>query len=332
MIAGSYCSNCAALLSAHQSIGIPSPLLKFGTDDQKRRFLPRCAAGEISAFALTEAGVGSDPARMATTAEPTSDGEHFILNGNKLWCTNGTVAKLLVVMAKTPPKMKRGRSVNQTTAFIVEADAPGVEVTHRSRFMGLKALYNAEIKFTNVKVPRADIIAGEGKGLRVALTTLNTGRLTLPANCLGAIRACINFVKPWANERVQWGAPIGKHAAIADKIASMSSMTFAIDAMTSLTSLLVDRGKTDIRIEAAMCKMFGTEKAWDIIYDTMQVIGGRAYETAQSNTDRGDYPYPVSGRAHHAGHASQHAVRGLERDHAVVPRPRGDGPAPQGRR
>ena len=293
MIAGSHCASTAALLSAHQSIGVPQPLLHFGTDDQKRRFLPRCARGEISAFALTEDGVGSDPARMGTRAEPSEDGSHFILNGEKLWCTNGTRAGLLVVMAKTPPKMVRGREVNQTTAFVVEANAPGVTVTHRCRFMGLKALYNAVMEFENVKVPRENIIAGEGKGLRVALTTLNTGRLTLPANCVGAMRACLKMTKPWANERVQWGSAIGKHAAIADKIANMSSMLFAVEAMTSLTSMLVDRKKTDIRIEAAMCKMFGSEVAWDITYDTMQILGGRGYETAGSLASRGQYPYPI---------------------------------------
>ena len=293
MLAGSYCANTAALLSAHQSIGVPQPLLQFGTEEQKQRFLPRCARGEISAFALTEEGVGSDPARMETSAEPTPDGKGFVINGKKLWCTNGTKAGLLVVMAKTPPKTVRGRSVNQITAFVVEANAPGVTVTHRCRFMGLKALYNAVMEFKDVVVPRENIIAGEGKGLRVALTTLNTGRLTLPANCVGAVRSCLNMTRRWANERIQWGSPIGKHAAIADKIARMSSTLFAMEAMTELTSTLVDRKKTDIRVEAAMCKMLATEAAWEIAYDTMQTIGGRGFETAQSLAARGEYPYPI---------------------------------------
>jgi alkylation response protein AidB-like acyl-CoA dehydrogenase len=281
------------LLSAHQSIGLPQPLLTFGTDEQKRRFLPRCAAGQISAFALTEDGVGSDPARMETRAVPSEDGKSFIINGNKLWCTNGTLAQLLVVMAQTPPKMKRGREVNQITAFIVEAKDPGVTVTYRCRFMGLKALYNAVIDFKDVVVPADNILAGEGKGLRVALTTLNTGRLTLPANCVGAMRACVDMSRRWANEREQWGAPVGKHAAVADKIARMSSLLFATEAMTSLTSLLVDRKKTDIRVEAAMSKMFGSEAACEVAYDAMQVIGGRGYETVESLAARGDYPYPM---------------------------------------
>jgi len=285
MLTGSHCGNTAALLSAHQSIGVPQPLLQFGTEDQKRRFLPRCARGEISAFALTEAAVGSDPARMETTAEPTEDGEHFLVNGSKLWCTNGTKAKLLVVMAKTGPK--------KISAFIVEADAPGVRLTHRCRFMGLKALYNAVVDFHDVRVPRENIIGGEGRGLRVALTTLNTGRLTLPANCIGGIRAALNMTKRWATQREQWGATIGKHGAIADKVARMASSLFAVEAMTSLTSLLVDRKKTDIRVEAAMCKMFGSEETWEIVYEAMQTIGGRGYETAESLASRGEYPYAI---------------------------------------
>jgi alkylation response protein AidB-like acyl-CoA dehydrogenase len=293
MMLGSYCANSAALLSAHQSIGVPQPLLQFGTEEQKQRFLTRTARGEISAFALTEEGVGSDPARMETTAEPTPDGKFFIVNGRKLWCTNGTIAGLLVVMAKTPPKIRKGREINQITAFVVDADAPGVEVVYRCRFMGLKSLYNAVIDFKDVKVPRENIIAGEGKGLRVALTTLNTGRLTLPANCVGAIRACLKMARQWANEREQWGSTIGKHGAIADKIARIASTLFALESMTTLTSVLVDRKQTDIRVEAAMAKMFGTEEAWNITYETMQIIGGRGYETRDSLKGRGETPYPI---------------------------------------
>jgi hypothetical protein len=196
-------------------------------------------------------------------------------------------------MAQTPPKDVRGRSVNQITAFIVEAATPGVTVVSRCRFMGLRALYNAVIEFKDVVVPRENIIAGEGKGLRVALTTLNTGRLTLPANCVGAVRSCLEMSRHWATRRVQWGSEIGKHAAIADKIARMSSTLFAIDAMTSLTSLLVDRKKTDIRVEAAMCKMFGSEAAWNVAYETMQTLGGRGYETAHSLRSRGEHVYAV---------------------------------------
>ncbi|MCE0521772.1 MAG: acyl-CoA dehydrogenase family protein [Methylacidiphilales bacterium] len=287
---GSYCGNLTALISAHQSIGVPQPLILFGTEEQKSKYLPRFAKGEISAFALTEPNVGSDPAKIETHAEPTPDGSAFILNGEKLWCTNGVKAGVIIVMARTAPKNGRG----QITAFIVEMDSPGVEVALRCRFMGLKALYNAVIRFTNVRVPRENIILAEGKGLRVALTTLNTGRLTLPAACVGLAKRCLAASQSWAGERVQWGAAIGKHAAIADKIARMAAEVFAMEAMTFYTASLVDRDKkADIRLEAAMCKMWATERTWEIVNDTMQIRGGRGYETASSLAARGEPPVPV---------------------------------------
>jgi alkylation response protein AidB-like acyl-CoA dehydrogenase len=294
MLLGSYCGNLTALISAHQSIGVPQPLILFGTEAQKRKYLPRVARGEISAFALTEAGAGSDPATMQTHAEPTADGEAFILNGEKLWCTNGTNAGVIVVMAKTPPKMVNGKSKDQITAFIVETDWPGVEVKHRCHFMGLKALYNGVMKFTDVRVPRENILLAEGKGLRVALTTLNTGRLTLPAACVGLAKRCLEITRHWAGERVQWGAAIGKHGAIADKIARMAANTFAMESMTLLAASAVDRDKhADVRLEAAMCKMWGSEQSWEIVNDAMQIRGGRGYETAASLKARGEAPVPL---------------------------------------
>jgi len=202
MLLGGQCGNLTALLSAHQSIGVPQPLLAFGTDEQKEMFLPRCARGEISAFALTEKDVGSDPARMSTTAVPAPDGEHFVLNGEKLWCTNGTRAALIVVMAKTPTPDKP----NATTAFVVENDRPGVEIVQRCRFMGLRALYNGVIRFKDVMVPKSHMIGGEGKGLKVALTTLNTGRITLPAACAGLAKRCLDISTRWAKAARAMGA------------------------------------------------------------------------------------------------------------------------------
>ena len=294
MMLGSFCGNLTALISAHQSIGVPQPLILFGTEEQKRRFLPRVARNEVSAFALTEMKVGSDPAKMETHAEPTPDGKTFILNGEKLWCTNGLKAGVIVVMAKTPPKIVDGKPKNQITAFVLDMNTPGIEITHRCRFMGLKALYNGVIQFTDVRVPRENILLAEGKGLRVALTTLNTGRLTLPAACAGLSKRCLTIARKWACERVQWGAPIGKHAAIAQKLARIAAENFAMESMVLYAASIVDHDKTaDVRLEAALCKLWATERTWEIVNDTMQIRGGRGYETAESLAARGEEPVPV---------------------------------------
>src|SRR6266487_2456690 len=293
VLLGSWDGNVAALVSAHQSIGVAQPLLLFGTEEQKQKYLPRVAGGEISAFALTESHAGSDPATMSLRAEPTPDGSEFVLNGEKLWCTNGVKAGVLVVMAKTAPKMVGGKERKQITAFIVDVDTPGLKIAYRCRFMGLRALYNAVVNFKDVRVPRENIIGGEGKGLKVALTTLNTGRLTLPAACVGVSKRLLEISRKWASERVQWGVPIGQHAAIAGKVAEIADNIFAMEAMTFLTSSLLDRKAGDLRIETAMCKMWATEMTWKIADDAMQVRGGRGYETAQSLAGRGEAPIAV---------------------------------------
>src|SRR5882762_4663786 len=293
VLLGSWDGNVAALVSAHQSIGVAQPLLLFGTEEQKQKYLPRVAGGEISAFALTEVHAGSDPATLSLRAEPTPDGSEFVLNGEKLWCTNGVKAGVLVVMARTPSKMVGGKERKQITAFIVDVDTPGLEIVYRCRFMGLRALYNAVVKFTDVRVPRENIISKDGAGLKVALTTLNTGRLTLPAACVGLSKRLLEISRKWAGERIQWGVPIGKHAAIAGKIAEMAGNVFAMEAMTFLSSSLLDRKSGDLRIETAMCKMWATEMTWKIADDAMQVRGGRGYETAHSLAGRGEPPIAV---------------------------------------
>ncbi|TFH19164.1 MAG: acyl-CoA dehydrogenase, partial [Myxococcales bacterium] len=266
------------------SIGVPQPLKLFGTEEQKQKYLTRCAKGAISAFALTEPHVGSDPASLATTAVPEGDG--FVLNGEKLWCTNGTLAELLVVMARDPETRK-------ISAFVVETSAPGVNIEHRCRFMGLRALANGVVSFKDVFVPRDALIGEEGKGLKIALITLNTGRLTLPASCAGMAKQCLRTVRHWSNVREQWGIPVGKHEAIAHELADMAATTFAMDSVAILSSAMADRGGYDIRLEAAAAKEWNTTRAWHIVDRTLQIRGGRGYETEASLAGRGEAPIPV---------------------------------------
>lgn len=276
--------SLTALLSASQSIGVAVPLKLFGTDAQKQRYLPRLAKGAISAFALTETEVGSDPAGLTTHAEKSDDGTHWVLNGEKLWCTNGPVAEVMVVMARTGKRI---------TAFIVEADWPGVEVVHRLEFMGLKGIENGVMRFTDVRVPADNVIWGEGKGLKLALTTLNTGRLTLPASAAAGAKRAVEITRRWSAERVQWGKPIGEHDAVAQMLGTMAADTFAMQAVADLASLLADRGNADIRLEAAMAKLWNSEIADRIIDDCLQVRGGRGYETTDSLRLRGERTDPV---------------------------------------
>ena len=284
MLAGSVHPSIGALLSAHQSIGVPEPLKQFGTPEQKRAFLPRCAAGAVSAFLLTEPDVGSDPARLACTATPDEDGS-YVLDGVKLWTTNGVVAELLVVMARVP---KSATTKGGITAFVVEADAPGITVERRNGFMGLRGIENGVTRLHRVRVPAANRIGRDGEGLKIALSTLNTGRLSIPALCTAAGKWALKISREWSAERVQWGRPVGEHAAVASKISFIAATTYAMEAVLDLSAHLADAARNDIRIEAALAKLWASEMAWTVADELIQIRGGRGYETAESLAARGE--------------------------------------------
>jgi len=279
---GRYDGNVVALVSAHQSIGVPNPLKFFGTDAQKEKYLPLCAKGAISAFALTEPDVGSDPARVGTQCVKQADGS-WVITGEKLWITNGTFADLFIVMARDP-------STNKISAFIVEADWAGVEVAYRCHFMGLKALQNGVIRFNGVKVPAENLLGGEGKGLKIALGTLNTGRLSIPAACVGGAKLMLEEIRRWSNERVQWGQPIGRHEIISHKIADMAATVYGMENLSSIATELSEREGYDIRLEASAAKEWVTTRAWTQLDEAIQIKGGRGYETDASLIGRGERP------------------------------------------
>lgn len=291
---GTYDQSTATWLSAHQSIGVPQPLKMVGSEEQKKKWLPRLAKGEISAFALTEPGVGSDPAAMKTEAKPTEDGKYYLINGEKLWITNGPDADILIVMAQTPPKEIKGKLRPQITAFVVDRKDPetakGFEVAYRCRFMGLHGISNGLLRFKDMKVPAENIVGKTGDGLKIALMTLNTGRLTVPALAGAGAKQALYYAHSWCNTRIQWGVPIGKHQAVANMTSRMAAETFAVEAINWLACALADKGGVDIRLEAAMAKYFATEVGWRVGDDFMQVRGGRGYESYSSVKERGDTP------------------------------------------
>lgn len=287
-LVGSASPAVGVLLSAHQSIGAPQPLKMFGTPEQKQAFLPRCATTAVSAFLLTEPDVGSDPARLATSAVP--DGDDYVLDGVKLWTTNGVVADLLVVMARVPKSEGHPGGIS---AFVVESDAPGITVENRNAFMGLRGIENGVTRFHQVRVPAANRIGPEGAGLKIALTTLNTGRLSLPASCVAAGKWSLKIAREWSAAREQWGKPIAHHEAVGAKISFIAATTFALEAVLDLSSQMADEDRNDIRIEGALAKLFASEMGWRMADELIQIRGGRGFETAESLKARGERAVPA---------------------------------------
>ncbi|MFF0206323.1 acyl-CoA dehydrogenase family protein [Streptomyces sp. NPDC005017] len=288
-LVGSVSPAVGALLSAHQSIGVPQPLKMFGTQEQKDAFLPRCARTDISAFLLTEPDVGSDPARLATTAVPDGD-DAYVLDGVKLWTTNGVIADLLVVMARVPKSEGHRGGI---TAFVVEAGSEGITVENRNAFMGLRGIENGVTRFHRVRVPAGNRIGPEGSGLKIALTTLNTGRLSLPAMCVGAGKWSLKIAREWSGVREQWGRPVALHEAVGSKISFIAATTFALEAVLDLSSQMADEDRNDIRIEAALAKLYGSEMACLMADELVQIRGGRGFETAESLRARGERAVPA---------------------------------------
>jgi alkylation response protein AidB-like acyl-CoA dehydrogenase len=296
-LAGVWHSALCTVLSAHQSIGVAEPMRMFGSEEQKRKWLPLVAKDHISAFLLTEPDVGSDPARMGSIATPVYDDlvatpveGGYVLRGRKLWATNGTIADIAVIMAKVPKGEGHRGGIS---AFVVPYDSEGITVEHRNAFMGLRGIENSVTRLDNVFVPEENRIAREGDGLRIALSTLNTGRLALMAIAVGAAKWSTKIAREWATERVQWGRPIGKHDAVAQKVAFIAGSAFGLEAMLDVVGRLADNKANDVRIEAALCKVYGSELAWRVIDELLQLRGGRGYETAASLKARGEKPVPV---------------------------------------
>jgi acyl-CoA dehydrogenase family member 9 len=278
-VLGGHCGSTALFVNAHHSIG-PRAIVLFGTEEQKRRYLPKLASGEwISAFALTEPEAGSDAANVQSTATPTADGRGFVINGEKRWITNGGIAQALTVMARTPTPDGRDSKI---TAFIVTPDMAGFEVVEkRMEKMGVRGTATSRLRFRDMFVPRENVLGQLGKGLRVALTVLDFGRVTFGASCTGAAKFCLSRSVEQSNRRVQFGQNIGNFELVKEKLANMLAGVFAMEACTYQTATLIDSGEGDFMLETAMLKVFATETLAKILSDTFQLHGGMAYFTDQ---------------------------------------------------
>jgi alkylation response protein AidB-like acyl-CoA dehydrogenase len=278
-VLGAYCGSTALFVNAHHSIG-PRAIVLFGNEQQKTQYLPKLATGEwISAFALTEPQAGSDAANVQTRAVPTPDGRGYIINGEKRWITNGGIAQVLTLMARTPVP---GSSETKITAFIVTPDMPGFKVVEkRMEKLGVRGTATAKLSFTDMFVPKENILGQVGKGLKIALTVLDFGRTTFGASCTGAAKFCCQKAKEHCLSRVQFGQKLAEFEMVQEKLAWMHAGAYAMEACTYQTAALIDSGEGDFMLETAMLKVWSTEVLWRIINDTFQLHGGLAYFTDQ---------------------------------------------------
>src|ERR1700724_3316657 len=270
---GTRCASTSVFVNAHHSIGIRA-LLLFGTHEQKQKWLPKLVTGEqLGAFALTEKEAGSDAANVQMTATPSDDGAHFILNGEKRYITNAAIAQVLTVMARTPVPGKPGKDA--ITAFLVTPDMPGFEMIEpRMGKMGIRGTATGQFAMHDVKVPKENILGPPGKGLKVALTVLDFGRTTFGACCTGAAKTSLELAVKHANTRKQFNKTLGSFHLVKEKIARIAADAYAMEAMTTITASLIDRGLEDYMLETAMLKVFTTERLWEIINETFQIYGG----------------------------------------------------------
>jgi alkylation response protein AidB-like acyl-CoA dehydrogenase len=274
-IIGGHDAGVAVFVNAHHSIGIRA-LVLFGTPEQKQRWLPDLVSGrKLAAFALTEPEAGSDAANVQTTATPTPDGRAYVLNGEKRYITNGAIAQVLTVMARTPVP---GSNETKVTAFLVTPDMPGFEVLEaRMPKCGIRGTATARLAFRDMHVPAENVLGQVGKGLRLALTVLDFGRTTFGASCTGVAKACVRAAVEHANRRVQFKQPIGDFELIKKKIAYMAGCAFAMEATTAQCAAFIDRGFEDYMLETAMLKVWSTDALWTIVNDTLQIYGGQGY-------------------------------------------------------
>jgi acyl-CoA dehydrogenase family member 9 len=272
---GSRDASITVFVNAHHSIGCRALILE-GTAEQRARWLPGLCRGEyLAAFALTEPEAGSDAANVQATATPTPDGQAYILNGQKRYITNGGIAKVLTVMARTPVP---NSSETKVTAFLVTPDMAGFEVVEpRMPKCGIRGTATAKLAFHNMRVPAENILGQLGKGLKLALTVLDFGRTTFGASCTGAAKTCLRAASRHANRRRQFGQTLGEFELVKKKLAGMAAYTFAMESMTRHCASMIDSGRGDYMVETAMLKVFSTEALWQIVNDTIQIFGGQAY-------------------------------------------------------
>ncbi|MCC6283782.1 MAG: acyl-CoA dehydrogenase family protein [Phycisphaerales bacterium] len=277
---GKYCGSTAVVVSAHQSIGCKAVML-YGSDEQKKRWLPHLAKDWLSAFCLSEPNVGCDAGGQETWCEKSADGEHFIINGEKKWATSGALAKVFTVMAKQKVvNPKSGKTEERVTALVCTPDMPGVDIYQKNRSKcGIRGTWQARIAFKDVKVPRANLLGEEGRGLGIALTCLNYGRCTLSAGMLGGARCAMDQAVKWSQSRFQFGRPLADFELVRSRIANMAALVYASDAVLYMTTGMLDRKDEDIMLETAACKVFCSEMGWRAVNDALQIMGGEGYMT-----------------------------------------------------